>query len=121
MERFLINMLVDTLAVLVCAYLLPGVAVDSFLYAILVALALALLNQFVRPLLIILTIPATLVTFGLFILVINALIIMMADWIVDGFHVRNFWWALGFSLVLTVVKSIFKSLRDNGSRSQGES
>lgn len=120
MERFLINTLVDTLAVLVCAYLLPGVSVDSFAYAILVALALALLNQFVRPLLFILTIPATILTFGLFFWVIDAMMIMLADWIVTGFHVESFWWALGFSLVLTIVKSIFNSLRGKDKRSQGD-
>lgn len=118
MRKFLINTIIDTLAVLICAYLLPGVDVASFWVAILVALALALLNQFVRPILIILTIPATIVTFGLFLLVINALIIMLADFIVNGFEVDNFWWALLFSFVLTIVKSILNGLRgkDRGER-----
>lgn len=102
----------DTLGVLVCAYILPGVHVDGFGNAILVALSLALLNQFVKPLLILFTIPATIFTFGLFLLVINALIILLADWIVrDGFEVEGFWWALLFSLVLTLVKSVLNIFR----------
>lgn len=97
---------------LVCAYILPGVHVDGFGNAILVALSLALLNQFVKPLLILFTIPATIFTFGLFLLVINALIILLADWIVrDGFEVEGFWWALLFSLVLTLVKSVLNIFR----------
>lgn len=110
LKKFLIKTLVDTLAVIICAYLLPGVHVDGFGSAILVALALALLNQFIKPLLIILTIPATIFTFGLFLLVVNALIIMLADWIVLGFDVRGFWWALLFSLVLTIIQSILNAL-----------
>ena len=79
LQDFFIKTLVDAIIVLAGAYLLSGVQVDGFGYAILVALALAILNQFVKPLLIIFTIPATILTLGLFLLVINAIIIMVAD------------------------------------------
>jgi putative membrane protein len=82
------------------------VIIDGFLNAILVALALALLNQFVKPLLILFTIPVTIFTLGLFLLIINAIIILLADWMVIGFSVRNFWWALLFSFILTFIKSL---------------
>lgn len=116
MQKFLISLLIDTLAVLTCAYLLPGADVSGFGSAILVALSLALLNQFIKPLLIILTIPATIFTFGLFLLVINALIILLADWMVLGFNVHGFWWALIFSFVLTLVKSVYNALFGNNDR-----
>ncbi|GAB5537992.1 MAG: phage holin family protein [Salibacteraceae bacterium] len=115
-QEFLIKTLVDAIAVLICAYLLPGISVDGFGFAILVALALALLNQFVKPLLLILTIPVTIVTFGLFLLVINALIIMLADWVVTGFQVDGFWWAVLFSFFLALVKSIINSITGNNKK-----
>lgn len=110
MQRFFLSLLIDSVAVLTCTYLLPGAEVTGFGSAILVALALALLNQFIKPLLVILTIPATLVTFGLFLLVINALIILLADRMVLGFNIDGFWWALIFSFVLTIIKSLYSSL-----------
>lgn len=106
MNRILINILVTSIAALFASYLLPGVIIDGFLNAILVALALALLNQFVKPLLILFTIPVTKFTLGLFLLVINAIIILLADWMVIGFSVRNFWWALLFSFILTFIPMV---------------
>jgi len=79
LQDFFIKTLVDAIIVLAGTYLLSGVQVDGFGYAILVALALAILNQFVKPLLILFTIPATILTLGLFLLVINAIIIIVAD------------------------------------------
>ena len=108
--RFLVKILISSLAILVTAYILPGVHLDNYLIAILVAAVLSFLNAFVKPLLVILTIPATIVTLGLFLVVINALIVMLADYIVDDFEVTSFWWALLFSLVLSLVTSIFESI-----------
>ncbi len=88
------------------SYVLSGVGMDSFWTAILLALVLAVLNAIVRPLLILFTLPITLLTLGLFLFVINALIILLADKILDGFHVRNFWWALLFGLLLSGVTSL---------------
>jgi len=115
MSKLLVNILVVSIAVVVGSYLLPGVHLTGFGSAILVALSLALLNTFVKPLLILFTIPATIFTLGLFLLVINACIILLADWIVLGFRVDGFWWALLFSFILTLVKSIlggFKTEED---------
>lgn len=113
--KFLIQILISTLAVLVTAYMLPGVHVDTVLIAIIVAAVLAFLNAVVKPILVVLTIPITLFTFGLFMLVINALMVMLADYLIKGFSVKSFWTALGFSIVLWLVTSIFESIskRDN--------
>jgi putative membrane protein len=104
--RFLLN----GLAVLLAAYLLPGVHVEHYGYALLVALVLALVNAIIKPVLIVLTIPITFVTFGLFLLVINALMILLVDWLVGGFEVDGFWWALGFSLIISLFNSLFGDL-----------
>ncbi len=108
--KFLIKILISSLAVMVAGLLLPGVHIEDYFTGIAVALILAFLNAFVKPLLVILTIPATLFTFGLFLLVINAIIILLADYVVGGFEVDNFWWALLFSLLLSIVTSLFESL-----------
>ncbi len=96
----------SALAVFATAYLLPGVGVDDFWSAFLVAVALAFLNAIVKPILTILTIPITVVTLGLFLLVINALIIIFAEKLVDGFHVTGFLAALVFSIILSIVTGI---------------
>lgn len=105
-----IKIIISSLAVFLTAYLLPGVDVDGYVTAIWVAIVLALLNGFLKPLLIIFTIPVTIVTLGLFLLVINAAIILLADNFVDGFFVDGFWWALLFSLVLSVITSVMEGL-----------
>lgn len=105
----LIRLILNTFAVIITSYILPGVELRGFLTAVLVAIVIGFLNLFVKPLLILLTIPVTVFTFGLFLLVINALIILMADSIVHGFMVHGFWWALGFSIILTLVNSLFRT------------
>ncbi|MCK6616911.1 MAG: phage holin family protein [Cyclobacteriaceae bacterium] len=106
----IIRFLLNGLGVLLTAYLLPGVHVEHYGYALLVALVLAIVNAFVKPVLVVLTIPITFVTFGLFLLVINALMIQLADWFVDGFEVDGFWWALAFSLILSLFNGLFEDL-----------
>ncbi len=108
--NFMIKLLITALAVVISSYLLPGVEVDSFLTAVILGAVLAVLNVTLKPLLIILTIPATIFTLGLFILVVNALIILVADWLVSGFRVDGFWWALGFSLILWLVNTILQDM-----------
>lgn len=103
----IIRFLLSGLAVLLTAYLLPGVDVTHYGYALLVAAVLSLVNVIVKPILVILTIPVTIVTLGLFLLVINALIILLVDYLVPGFHVDGFWWALAFSLILSIFNSLF--------------
>ncbi|HNT50241.1 MAG TPA: phage holin family protein [Cyclobacteriaceae bacterium] len=101
--RFLLN----GLAVLLTGYLLQsGVHVENYGYALLVVVVLAIANIFVKPVLVLFTIPITVVTLGLFLLVINALIILLVDYFIAGFTVDGFWWALGFSLILSVLNSI---------------
>lgn len=107
----LINWLLAALAIMVTAYLLPGVQLSGFVPALLTALVLGLVNAFIKPILLLLTLPINILTLGLFTLVINALLIMLVSKIVSGFQVAGFWWALVFSVVLTVVNwglSIFR-------------
>ena len=118
--RFLVRLIVTALAVVIAAYILPGVKVDGGLTAILVAAVLSLLNAFVKPLLIILTIPITVVTLGLFLLVINALMILAVDGLVGGFEVDGFWYALLFSIVLTIVVSLLNNLVREEGQGKGE-
>jgi putative membrane protein len=116
----IIRFLLSGLAVLLTAYLLPGVDVEHFGYALLVAAALSIANVLVKPVLIMLTIPITIVTLGLFLLVINALIILIVDYFVPGFEVNGFWWALAFSLILSIFNSMFSDLsKDDKGKGKG--
>ena len=108
--KWIVRILLNGLAVVLTAYLLPGVGVTDYWTALIVALVLSIANIIVKPVLIILTIPITIMTLGLFLLVINALIILLADYLVDGFGVDGFWWALLFSLILSVFNSLFEDL-----------
>ena len=107
--NFLVRILVNGLAVLIASFLLAGVHVGNMLNAVIVAAVLALLNAFIKPLIILLTIPFTLFSFGLFLLVINAGMILLASYIVPSFEVDGFWWALLFSIVLWAINSIFEA------------
>lgn len=110
MPSFITKLLINTVAALVAAYLLSGVHINSVTTALLVAVVLALLNTFIKPILVILTIPITVLTLGLFLLVINVLIIKWTASLVDGFTVDNWLWALLFGLVVSIVSSILESL-----------
>ncbi|MBD1396293.1 phage holin family protein [Pontibacter sp. JH31] len=102
----IVKILLTGVAVLLAAYILPGVQIAGFGSALILAVVLALLNAVVRPILVILTIPVTVITLGLFLLVINALIILLADFLVPGFQVDGFLWALIFSLVLSLIEAV---------------
>ena len=106
----IVRFLLSGVAVLITAYLLPGVHVEHYGYALLVAAVLSIINMFIKPLLVIFTIPITILTLGLFLLVINAAIILMVDYFTPGFNVDGFWWALAFSLILSIINSIFADL-----------
>jgi len=108
--QFLGKILVTAVAAIMVSYLLPGVSIDSSVTAIILAVVLALLNGFVKPILIVLTIPITILTLGLFLLIINIVIIKWASEIVPGFSVRNWWSALLFSLLLSVVTALIENL-----------
>jgi putative membrane protein len=106
----ILKLLLNALAVFILAYLLNGVEVNGYLGAIIVAVVLAILNLFVKPILIIFTLPVTILTLGLFLLVINALIILLADKLVEGFSVSSFWTAILFSILLSILQSILYSV-----------
>lgn len=108
--NYILRLLLSALAVVLLAKILPGVEVSSYWIALLVALVLSVLNVLVKPLLILLTLPVTIVTLGLFLLIVNAIMILLADALVDGFDVNGLWWALLFSLLLSLLQSIFFSL-----------
>jgi len=107
--NLILRVLLSAVAVVVLSKLLPGVDVNTYLTAIIVAVVLSLLNFIVKPILVILTLPVTILTLGLFLLIINASIILLADYFVDGFSVANIWWALIFSLLLSIFQSILFS------------
>lgn len=111
--KLIFQLILTALVVLVLAEVLPGVGVQSFVTSLIVAVVLALLNMTVKPLLVFLTLPATLITFGLFLLVINAVIILLVDWLIPGFGVDGFWWAILFSLLLTITQSLLFRLTKN--------
>ena|SRR5689334_535101 len=106
----ILRFLLSGLAVLLTSYLLPGVHVEGYGYALLVAIVLSIVNVLVKPILVIFTIPITVLTLGLFLLVINALMIMLVDALTTGFQVDGFWWALAFSLILSLFNGIFGGL-----------
>jgi putative membrane protein len=100
--RFLINWFLYALAIGITAYILPGVRLDGIFSALVTAAILGLVNGFLRPVLFIFTLPLTILTLGLFTFVLNALMVLLAAAIVPGFVVTGFWWAVLFSLVLSV-------------------
>lgn len=104
--KFLMQIIFTSIVAFGLSYILSGVDIDSFWAAIVLAIVLAILNAIVKPILIFFTFPLTIVTLGLFLFVINALIILLADSLVDGFHVDGFWWALLFSLLLSIVTTV---------------
>jgi putative membrane protein len=103
--KLLIRILVTAALVLLIANFMPGVQVAGFTTALIVAVVLGLLNIFIKPILVMLTLPVTFITLGLFLLVINAIIIILCDAIVGGFGVSSFLTALLFSIILSLSQS----------------
>jgi putative membrane protein len=116
--NFILRIIITAVVAFGLSYILKGIHIDEFTTALILALVLALLNAFLKPLLIILTLPITILTFGLFLFVINAGIIMLASKFVDGFRVDGFWWALLFSLLLSILTSLLYKKGDKGKESQ---
>ncbi|NRA91548.1 MAG: phage holin family protein [Psychroserpens sp.] len=108
--KLIVKLLITAGIVLLLAHFLPGVAVAGYTAAIIVAIVLAFLNAILKPILIVLTIPITIITLGLFLLVINACIVLLADKFIDGFAVSGFWTALLFSILLSISQSIAYSM-----------
>lgn len=117
--KFIIKLLVAAVSVILVDYLLSGIYVDSFGIAVIVAILLGIFNATLKPLLIILTIPVTVFTLGLFLIVINAAVVLLVDWLVPGFHVDSFWWAVGFSLILSFISSFLETSILGEKKNQG--
>ncbi|NLC36439.1 MAG: phage holin family protein [Alcaligenaceae bacterium] len=102
--------ILNAVALLIVAYLLPGISVASFGAALIAALVLGLLNTLVKPVLVLLTLPITVVTLGLFLLVLNALVFWFAGSILKGFQVAGFWWALAGAIVYSLISGLLSRL-----------
>jgi len=108
--ELLLVWLLNALALLIVAYLLPGIAVASFGYALIAALLLGLVNTAIKPLLVLLTLPITAVTLGLFLLVVNALLFWFVGSILKGFQVQGFWWAMAGAIAYSLVAGLLTRL-----------
>ena len=112
MPQFLLTWLLTAVALVITAYIVPGFAVTSFVAALIAAVVLGLVNAIVKPILVILTLPLTVVTLGLFLFVVNAITIWLAGAITPGFQVAGFGAALIGSIVLTLVAAGLNLLVD---------
>lgn len=110
MLTLLLIWLLNAVALLAVAYLLPGIAVASFGSAMVAALVLGLLNTIIKPILVFLTLPITILTLGLFLLVLNALVFWFAGSILSGFKVNGFWWAMIGALLYTVISGLLSTV-----------
>ncbi len=108
--KLLLVWLINAVALLAVAYLLPGIAVAGFVTALIAALVLGLVNAVIRPLLILLTLPVTLVTLGLFIFVINGLLFWFVGSFVTGFVVSGFWWGVLGAIAYSIVSWALSAL-----------
>ncbi len=110
--KFIIRWFLYALVIGVITYVLPGVSADGFVSLLALALILGIINAFIKPVLVLLTLPLTIITLGLSTLIINALLIMLASWLVPGFAVSSFWAALIFSIILSL-SSLFIKKNNN--------
>jgi len=104
------RLLIQAVAILIASYILSGIEIESFWTALVIAIILGIVNILLKPILVILTLPITIFTFGLFIFVINAFLVILVGAIVPGFEVDGFWWALIFSLIVSLVSSFLENL-----------
>jgi putative membrane protein len=112
--NFLLRIVISAVVAFALSYILPGIHIDNFWVALKVALVLAVLNFLLKPILVILTLPITLVTFGLFLFIINAIMVWFVGHLVSGFYIHSFLWALLFSLLLSLLTSIlYKETKDS--------
>ncbi len=108
--QFIINLLINGFAVFIVAYLLSGVHVKDFLTAVIVSIVLGIINTIFKPILSIITLPINILTLGLFNFILNGLMILLVSRVVPGFSVENLWWAILFSLVLSLVNGFLHLL-----------
>lgn len=105
---YLTKIIMSGIAAWLAAYILPGISIDGFITSVLVALAISILNSILKPILIVLTIPITILSLGIFLLFINAFIIYIASRLIDGFNVDGVWWAIAFSILMSIFTSLFE-------------
>lgn len=108
--KFLIDLIIRALVLLLTTYLVPGFRIDSYVTALVVALVLAVLNILVKPLLVILTLPVTILTLGLFYFVINAILLIIASRLIDGFRIESFGTAIIASIVIATISALLNAL-----------
>ena len=120
--KIIIHWFLSAVAIIITAYLLPreAIFVQSFFVALVVAVVLGLLNTIIKPILIILTLPIEILTLGLFTFVINAGLVLLTSNIVAGFHVKSFWWALIFSLVLFIINAVLRIFEPSKNHNHNE-
>ena len=114
--NLLVKWLIATIAILITGYIIPGITVASFWTAVGLAVFLAIVNVILKPILIILTLPINIITLGLFTLVINAILVLLAAWAISGFQVSGFWTAMLFSIILSVVSYFLNKLLGTGKK-----
>ncbi len=108
--KFIIKLLLSAVAVFALASILPGIEIQSYQSALVLAIVLGVLNAILKPVLVFLTLPITVVTLGLFLLVINAAIVLLGGCFVDGFTVDGWLWAMVFSVLLSILQSVLHSV-----------
>ncbi|WP_397364778.1 phage holin family protein [Olleya sp. R77988] len=115
--NLIIRLLLNAIAVFFLADVLNGVHVDNYTTSIIVAIVLSILNLLIKPILVVLTLPITILTLGLFLFVVNGLIILLADQFIDGFSVSSIWTAILFSILLSILQWLFQSFLKSDSKS----
>ncbi len=110
MVTLILVWILNAVALLAVAYLLPGITVASFGSALIAALVLGLVNMLVKPVLVLLTLPITIVTLGLFLIVINALLFWFVGSVLKGFQVNGFWWAVGGAILYSIIAGLLTRL-----------
>lgn len=108
--KILIKWIVSAVAIAITAYLLPGVTVSGVVPVVILAVVLGIVNAFIKPILTAITLPLSVITLGIFSLILNTLLIMLADAVVPGFEIAGFWWALLFGIVLGLVTAVLKKV-----------
>ncbi len=106
----IIRLLLQAIAIFVAAYLIPGISLTNFGYAVLVSVVLSVVNVTIKPILQIISFPVTILTLGFFTLVINALMVMLVDYLMDNFSVKGFWTAMLFSIVISIIYWVLNAL-----------
>lgn len=110
MAYMIYSLLVSTAAFLIASYLLPGFHVDSVWSAVIAAVVLGVCNALIRPLVILFTLPLTVLTLGLFLLVVNGAVLALAVWLVPGVHIASFGWAIAAAVVIAVINAVLGSV-----------